>query len=110
MCEDYFRQGKALGLTMGIGTDYTAPWMDEYPQPYFREMKSFVALGFSPMETIVSATKNGGIILGKEDKLGTIEAGKWADLQVISGNPLESFDVLGQPEIVMVGGTMHRFE
>lgn len=110
MCEDYFRQGKALGLTMGIGTDYTAPWMDEYPQPYFREMKSFVALGFSPMETIVSATKNGGIILGKEDKLGTIEVGKWADLQVISGNPLENFDVLGQPEIVMVGGTMHRYE
>jgi len=62
------------------------------------------------METIVAATKNGGIILGKEDKLGTIEAGKWADLQVISDNPLESFEALGQPEIVMVGGTLHRFE
>jgi imidazolonepropionase-like amidohydrolase len=110
MCEDLFRQGKELGLTMGLGTDYTAPWMDEYPQPYFKEMNSFVDLGFSPMETIVAATKNGGIILGKEDKLGTIEAGKWADLQVISDNPLESFEALGQPEIVMVGGTLHRFE
>ena len=84
--------------------------MEEYPQPYFREMKSFVALGFSPMETIVAATRNGGIILGKEDKLGTIEVGKWADLQVISGNPLESFEVLGQPEIVVVGGKLHRYE
>jgi len=110
MCEDLFRQGKKLGLTMGLGTDYTAPWMDEYPQPYFKEMNSFVALGFSPMETIVSATRNGCIILGKEDKLGTIEVGKWADLQVIGDNPLESFDVLGQPEIVMVGGVLHRFE
>jgi len=110
MCEDLFRQGKALGLTMGIGTDYTGDWMDEYPLPYFKELDSFVALGFSPMETIISATKNGGIILGKEDRLGTIEAGKWADLQVVNANPLESFDVLGQAEIVMVGGKLHYFD
>jgi len=110
MCEDYFRQGKKLGLIMGLGTDITAPWMNQYPDPYFREMNSFVELGFSPMETIVAATKNGGIILGKEDQVGTLEAGKWADLQIIQNNPLESFTALGKPEMVMVGGTLHRFD
>jgi len=46
----------------------------------------------------------------REYKLGTIEAGKLADLQVINSNPLESFDALGHPEIVMVGGDIHRYE
>jgi len=110
LIDDVFKKGKALGLIMGIGTDYIPPFMDEYPRPFFDEMNSFVKLGFTPMETIVSATKNGAIILGKEDELGTIEAGKLADIQVIDGNPLESFGVLGNPEMVMVGGVIHRFD
>ena len=54
------------------------------------------------------ATKNGAIILGKQDELGTIEAGKLADLQVVSGDPLKSFDVLGKPEIVMINGKIRQ--
>ena len=61
------------------------------------------------MEVITCATKNGGIILGKGDELGTLEPGKVADIQVISEDPLKSFDVLGKPEVVFVGGKMHRF-
>ena len=58
---------------------------------------------------LASATKNGAIILDKEKELGTIEAGKLADLQVLGGDPLKSFDVLGKPEIVMIGGKIHDF-
>ena len=110
MCEGLFKQGHELGLVMGIGTDTTAPWMDEYPQPYFAEMNSFVQLGFTPMQTIVAATKNGGIVLAKEAQVGTLEVGKWADLQVIDENPLKSFEALGRPVIVMVGGNIHKFD
>ncbi len=109
MHENDFKKGKALGILMGIGTDFVA-YLKEYPELYFVEMNTFVDLGYTPMETIVCATKNGAIILGEEDKLGTIEAGKLADLQVINGNPLESFDALGHPEIVMVGGDIHRYK
>ena len=109
MHEDIFKKGKELGILMGIGTDFVA-YLDEYPGLYFVEMNTFVDLGYTPMETIVCATKNGAIILGEEDKLGTIEAGKLADLQVINDNPLESFDALGHPEIVMVGGEIHRYK
>ncbi len=108
MHQDIFKKGKALGILMGIGTDFVAH-LDEYPGPYFVEMNTFVDLGCTPMETIVCATKNGAIILGEEDKIGTIEAGKLADLQVINDNPLESFDALGHPEMVMVGGVIHRY-
>jgi len=83
--------------------------MSHYPACYFEEMKYFVELGASPMETIVAATRNGATILGKADELGTIEAGKLADIQVVKGDPLKSFDVLGKPEIVIVDGKVHRF-
>ena len=109
MHENIFKKGKALGILMGIGTDFV-DYLREYPELYFVEMNTFVDLGYTPMETIVCATKNGAIILGEEDKLGTIEAGKLADLQVINGNPLKSFDALGHPEIVMVGGEIHRYK
>jgi imidazolonepropionase-like amidohydrolase len=73
-------------------------------------LKYFVELGTSPMETIVAATKVGAAVLGKSDELGTIEAGKLADIQIITGDPLASFDVLGHPEIVIVGGKVHQFK
>jgi imidazolonepropionase-like amidohydrolase len=72
-------------------------------------MKYFVELGATPMEAIVASTKNGSIILGVEDELGTITPGKLADIQIVAGDPLKSVDVLGKPEAVFVGGRIHRF-
>ncbi|HUX08623.1 MAG TPA: amidohydrolase family protein [Acidobacteriota bacterium] len=110
--EDFFHKARELKLVMGIGTDYCGGALEYpklYPGAYFTEMKYYVELGASPMETIVCASKNGAIVLGMEDKLGTVEAGKLADIQVLPGNPLEKFDVLGKPEMVLVGGKVHRF-
>ena len=44
-----------------------------------------------------------------EDELGTIEEGKLADIQVLTENPLTSFDALGNPELVIIGGKVHKF-
>ncbi|HVP49713.1 MAG TPA: amidohydrolase family protein, partial [Candidatus Bathyarchaeia archaeon] len=109
MHETLFRKARQRKILMGIGTDFVGPFMSHYPACYFEEMKYFVELGASPMETIVAATRNGATILGKADELGTIEAGKLADIQVVKGDPLKSFDVLGKPEIVIVDGKVHRF-
>jgi imidazolonepropionase-like amidohydrolase len=94
---------------MGIGTDAVGQFMKLYPGIYFTEMKYFVEMGASPMETIVAATKNGGLILGKADELGTVAPGKLADIQVIAADPLKSLDALGKPEIVIVNGKVHQF-
>ncbi len=110
MHETLFKKARERKILMGIGTDGVGEFMNLYPGLYFMEMKYFVELGVSPMETIVAATKNGAIILGKQDELGTVEVGKLADLQVLSSDPLKSFDGLGKPEIVIVGGRVHRFK
>jgi imidazolonepropionase-like amidohydrolase len=109
MHETLFRKARQRGIVMGIGTDGVGEMAKLYPGLYFTEMKYFVELGASPIDAIVAATRNGAMILGKADELGTIEPGKLADLQVVAGDPLESFDVLGKPELVSVGGTVHRF-
>lgn len=108
MHETLFRKARERNILMGIGTDYVTD-LKHYPASYFDELKYFIELGVSPMETLVDATKNGAIILGKLDELGTIEAGKLADIQVIKGDPLKSLDVLGNPEMVIVGGKIHRY-
>ena len=117
--EEVFKKARKRGIVMGIGTDGIGrfsqrfpdrfPYIGQAPQWYFVELKYFVELGASPMEAIVAATKNGALILGEESRLGTLAPGKLADLQVIRSSPLESLDALGNPELVMVGGTLHTF-
>jgi imidazolonepropionase-like amidohydrolase len=77
---------------------------------YVTELEHYTRLGMSPLETITAATKNGAIILGREDELGTLEKGKLADLQIVDANPLESFKALGHPSLVMIGGEVLRYQ
>ncbi|MDH4197512.1 MAG: amidohydrolase family protein [Candidatus Aminicenantes bacterium] len=104
MHEELFRKARERKIVMGIGTDATGEYAKLYPGLYFTEMKYFVELGATPMEAIIAATRNGALVLGMADELGTVEAGKLADLQVLGGDPLKSFDALGKPELVFVDG------
>ncbi|HNS05501.1 MAG TPA: amidohydrolase family protein [Candidatus Saccharicenans sp.] len=106
MHETLFKKAYARQILMGIGTDANGEYREMYPGIYFDEMRYFVRLGMSPMEAIVCATRNGARILGLEDELGTIEAGKAADLQIVKDNPLKSFDNLGHPELVILRGKL----
>jgi imidazolonepropionase-like amidohydrolase len=51
-------------------------------------------VGFSPLETITCATKTGAEILGRGHEIGTVEAGKLADILVVDGDVLGDIRVL----------------
>jgi imidazolonepropionase-like amidohydrolase len=69
-----------------------------------REIELLVEAGFSPVEAIKIATLNGATYLGKQDQIGTIAAGKNADLVVIKGDPASRIADIENVEIVLKDG------
>lgn len=61
---------------------------------YVRELELLQEAGFHPLEVIKSATINGAEVVNMDNKVGTIEVGKLADLVVVKENPLRNFKVL----------------
>jgi imidazolonepropionase-like amidohydrolase len=69
-----------------------------------REVELLVEAGFTPLEAIHIATFNGAQYLGDLDKVGTIAAGKQADLVVIKGDPSQKIEDIENVEIVFKDG------
>src|SRR4051794_32772662 len=71
------------------GTD-TPPGVYVFPGfSLHQELQRFVAAGFTPLEALQTATLNPAQFLGMQDRLGSIEKGKLADLVLLDANPLE---------------------
>lgn len=70
----------------------------------FREMELVAEAGLGPMQVIQAATRNAGAHIARTQDLGTVEAGKLADLVVVDGNPLEDLSVLQNVQLVVKGG------
>jgi hypothetical protein len=75
------------GGLLGAGSD---PWGTGYLPGYgnLRNYELLVQAGFTPEQSIQVLTLNGARILGEADRIGSIEAGKAADLVVIRGDPI----------------------
>ena len=67
-----------------------------------RELGLMADIGMSPMETIVASTKTAAECLGWEDKVGTLEQGKLADVIIAQGNPLDDIHALANNEAIQV--------
>jgi len=69
-----------------------------------REVELLVEAGFTPVEAIHIATENGAQFLGDADRVGTIAAGKQADLVVIKGDPSKKIEEIENVETVFKDG------
>jgi imidazolonepropionase-like amidohydrolase len=89
-----FKKANQAGIICGLGTDYLSAPSSPHGENAV-ELDIYVnKIGLSAMETIVCATRNNARILGLEKELGTLEAGKQADLLVVDGDPLADITVL----------------
>jgi imidazolonepropionase-like amidohydrolase len=92
------------GVKVGLGTDYVG-WPVEQSA---REFAMHVKVGRTPMQAIQAATRVNAELLGWDDKLGTLEAGKLADLVAVAGDPLADISELERVSFVMLGGRIIR--
>ena len=92
---------KQAGVKIALGTDAAMPLVFHGDNAH--EFELMVEYGLTPMEAIVTGTRNAADNIGLLDDLGTIEARKFADLVAVNGNPLDDISVLRNPaNIVLV--------
>ncbi|HHV79356.1 MAG TPA: amidohydrolase family protein [Firmicutes bacterium] len=80
------------GVKVTLGTDAGTPFNYHGDNAY--ELECLVENGLTPAKAIEAATRVGAEALHLEDQIGTVEAGKLADIIVIDGNPLQDIRVL----------------
>ena len=99
-----FRGAYEAGIRIAFGTDSAVTPHGENAD----EFAMMVSAGMSPADAIRSATMTSAALLGVEEDLGSIEAGKLADLIAVSGNPLADVTELTRVTFVMKEGVVAR--
>lgn len=95
------------GALITLGTDH--PSWGEYLTPFGvnRELLSLSLAGIPNAAVLRIATINSARAIGVGDRLGSIEAGKWADLVVVRGNPLADIRRVRLPRLVIKAGHVY---
>ena len=95
-----FKRALAAGIPIGFATDAVVIRHGDNA----KELAFRVSLGESAMQSIVSATSLNAEIMGWSDRVGSVEAGRFADLIAVTGNPLQDITELQRVRFVMKGG------
>ena len=101
---DTFTRAYAAGVKIAFGTDTGV-------SPHGENWKEFVYMvegGMPVMEAIQSATRSAAELLDEWDELGSIEAGKYADIVAVPGDPREDVQEFGRVHFVMKGGKVYK--
>lgn len=100
--EASFRRALSRGVKIAFGTDVG-------PFPHGTQAKEFeymVRFGMSPAQALQSATSTAAELMGWQDRIGSVEKGKFADLIAVSGDPLTDITELERVKFVMRGGAV----
>jgi imidazolonepropionase-like amidohydrolase len=100
------RRVHEAGIPIAMGTDAGNPGTFHGPSIY-AELEAMQAAGIEAAEVLVMATRNGALAMGRDD-IGTIAAGKIADLIIVSRSPLDDVKNLRHITHVMRAGRLHR--
>ncbi|WP_100642374.1 metal-dependent hydrolase family protein [Alteromonas facilis] len=104
LIQETFKRAHKAGVKIAFGTDSgVSPHGDNA-----REFALMVEAGMSPMDAIISATRNAADLLKVSDELGTLSVGKKADIVAVSGDPLSDITRLQAIEFVMKDGNVYK--
>ncbi len=92
----------AAGIPIVAGTDKAVP-----AHSLHRELELYVQAGLTPMQVIQVATIGSARAMGMDREVGTVEAGKRADLIIVDGNPLQNFADLRKVTRVIANGRVY---
>jgi imidazolonepropionase-like amidohydrolase len=101
-----FQKALKKGVKIALGTD--AGGFDWKEINAAREFQYYADYGMTPMQAIRTGTSVAAELLGWSDKLGTVEAGKSADLVAVSGDPLKDITELQHVKFVMKAGVVYK--
>lgn len=94
------------GVKFGLGSDNVG-WPASYSAHEFQE---YLNIGMTAMQAIQCATKTNAEILKKDKEIGTVEAGKLADIIAVKGDPLKDISELQRVKFVMANGRIVRHD
>jgi imidazolonepropionase-like amidohydrolase len=101
------RLAVANHVPIALGTDAGV-------DPHGKNAHEFVLMvewgGLTPMQSIVAGTSSAATLLGWDHDVGTLAAGKWADVVAVPGDPLADIHALEKPVFVMKNGVVYKRE
>jgi len=103
---DSFQRALRKGVKIAFGTDAGGFAWDALNEA--KEFEYETQYGMTPMQAIQSATRTAADLLGMSDQIGTLEAGKLADVVAVPGNPLNDITALERVGFVMKDGQVYK--
>lgn len=105
--QERLRRAMKLGVPIAAGSDmyFSMPRMTR-GQASLLVYEAYAEAGMTPMEIIHAATRNAAELLGMQDRIGTLEVGKLADIICVPGDPLKDIRALEHAKFVMKGGAV----
>jgi imidazolonepropionase-like amidohydrolase len=97
----------ATGARVGIGSDAPAT---PYGLGFHAELRLLDGIGLQPFQVLKMASLDAARLIGAADHLGSIHAGKLADLVIIDGDPLADIDDAGNIVITVANGRAYELE
>jgi imidazolonepropionase-like amidohydrolase len=97
----HFPNALKAGVKVAYGTDIGEG-------DHAREFVLLNKAGMAPMDAILAATRNAADLIGQSDHIGSIQAGRYADIIAVAGDPLQDVSEFERVKFVMKGGVVFK--
>ena len=98
------------GVNIALGTDQFPYEPNDGTTATAREAQYYVEAGMTPLQALRAATIEPARMLGAEDRIGSLEVGKFADILIVGDNPTLDIKALRDIRMVMKGGHIYRMD